>query len=74
MVGSRDTTISTSTSSIRYGSHAGGVEAALIAYEQDLFPRSAPAAAEVDRSIKLFFAENSPQTVVDLFTCYQSVQ
>jgi 2-polyprenyl-6-methoxyphenol hydroxylase-like FAD-dependent oxidoreductase len=53
-------------------SHPGNVEAALIAYEQDLFPRSASAAAEADRNLKLFFDENSPQSVVDLFNNYQA--
>jgi 2-polyprenyl-6-methoxyphenol hydroxylase-like FAD-dependent oxidoreductase len=52
----------------------GDVEAALIAYEKDLFPRSASAAAEADRNLKLFFDENSPQSVVDLFTNYQPVK
>jgi 2-polyprenyl-6-methoxyphenol hydroxylase-like FAD-dependent oxidoreductase len=54
--------------------HPGNAEAALVAYEQDLFPRSASAAAEADRNIKLFFGENSPQSVVDLFTSFQSVK
>jgi 2-polyprenyl-6-methoxyphenol hydroxylase-like FAD-dependent oxidoreductase len=49
----------------------GDVEAALATYEKDLFPRSASAAAEASRNIKLFFDENSPQNVVDLFTSYQ---
>jgi 2-polyprenyl-6-methoxyphenol hydroxylase-like FAD-dependent oxidoreductase len=53
--------------------HPGDVEAALRAYEQDLFPRSASAAAEADRNLKLFFDENSPHSVVDLFTNYQPV-
>src|SRR5580698_9176229 len=52
----------------------GDVEAALIAYEKDLFPRSASAAAEADRNLKLFFDDNAPQSVVDLFTNYQSVK
>jgi 2-polyprenyl-6-methoxyphenol hydroxylase-like FAD-dependent oxidoreductase len=52
--------------------YPGDVEAALMTYEQDLFPRSASAAAEADRNLKLFFNENSPQSVVDLFTYYQS--
>ena len=52
----------------------GEVEAALIAYEKDLFPRSASAAAEADRNLKLFFDDNAPQTVVDLFTNYQTVK
>jgi hypothetical protein len=42
----------------------------LIAYEKDLFSRSASAAAEADRNLKLFFDENAPQSVVDLFTNY----
>jgi 2-polyprenyl-6-methoxyphenol hydroxylase-like FAD-dependent oxidoreductase len=50
------------------------VEATLIAYEKDLFPRSASAAAEADRNLKLFFDDNAPQTVVDLFTNYQPVK
>ena len=49
----------------------GDVEAALAAYEKDLFPRSASAAVEAGRNLKLFFDENSPQSVVDLFTNYQ---
>jgi 2-polyprenyl-6-methoxyphenol hydroxylase-like FAD-dependent oxidoreductase len=54
--------------------HPCDIEAALIAYESDLFPRSASAAAEADRNIKLFFDENSPQSVVDLFTNYRPVK
>jgi len=54
--------------------HPGDVEAALIAYEQDLFPRSTSAAAEADRNLKLFFNDNAPQSVVDLFTNYQPVK
>jgi 2-polyprenyl-6-methoxyphenol hydroxylase-like FAD-dependent oxidoreductase len=52
----------------------GDAEAALVAYEKDLFPRSASAAAEADRNLKLFFDDNAPQSVVDLFTNYQSVR
>ena len=52
----------------------GDVEAALAAYEKDLFPRSASAAAEADRNIKLFFDEDSPQSVVDLFSSFQPVE
>ena len=54
--------------------NSGDFEAALIAYEKDLFPRSASAAAETDRNLKLFFNENAPQSVVDLFTKYQPVK
>jgi 2-polyprenyl-6-methoxyphenol hydroxylase-like FAD-dependent oxidoreductase len=49
------------------------VEGALVAYERDLFPRSASAAAEADRNLKLFFDDNAPQSVVDLFTNYRQV-
>jgi 2-polyprenyl-6-methoxyphenol hydroxylase-like FAD-dependent oxidoreductase len=52
----------------------GDVEAALITYEKDLFPRSASAAGEADRNLKLFFGDNSPQSVVDLFTNYLPVK
>jgi 2-polyprenyl-6-methoxyphenol hydroxylase-like FAD-dependent oxidoreductase len=52
----------------------GDVDAALIAYEKDLFPRSASAAAESARNLKLFFGDNAPQSVVDLFTNYQPVK
>ena len=45
----------------------GNVEAALIAYEKDLFPRSASAAAEADALLKLCFGDNGPQSLVDLF-------
>ncbi|MEM5456476.1 NAD(P)/FAD-dependent oxidoreductase [Paraburkholderia phytofirmans] len=48
----------------------GDVEAALIAYEKDLFPRSASTAAEAERNLKLFFNDNSPQSVVEFFTNY----
>jgi 2-polyprenyl-6-methoxyphenol hydroxylase-like FAD-dependent oxidoreductase len=54
--------------------HAGDVEAAISAYEQDMFLRSASAAAEADRNLKLFFNENSPQSVVDLFTSFQAAK
>ena len=52
--------------------HPGNVEAALIAYEKELFPRSAKAAAETDRNLKLFFDDNAPHSLVELFTQYQS--
>jgi 2-polyprenyl-6-methoxyphenol hydroxylase-like FAD-dependent oxidoreductase len=48
----------------------GNVEAALLAYEQELFPRSAETAAETDKNLKLFFNEAAPQGLVDLFTQY----
>ena len=44
----------------------GDVEAALVAYEADLFPRSASVAAE--GGLELFFDDNAPQSVVDMLT------
>lgn len=51
--------------------HPGDVEAALAAYERELFPRSASAAAEADRNMRLFFDERAPHSVVELFSNYQ---
>lgn len=50
----------------------GDVEAALTLYENDLFPRSASAAKEADRNLRLFFNDDAPQSVVDLFLSFQS--
>ncbi|RYD19978.1 MAG: FAD-dependent monooxygenase [Verrucomicrobiaceae bacterium] len=50
----------------------GDLEAALAAYERELFPRSASAAEESDRNLKLFFNDASPQSVVDLFNHYKT--
>ncbi len=49
------------------------IEAALAAYETEMFPRSATVAAETDKNLKLFVNKNSPQSVVDLFTGFQTV-
>ena len=46
----------------------GDVEAALAAYEKGLFPRSASAAAEAERNLKLCFGDDAPQGLVGLFT------
>ena len=51
----------------------GDVEAALNTYDSDLFPRSASAAAETDRNLKLFFDDSAPQSLVDLLTNYQPI-
>ena len=48
-------------------------ESALVEYEKDLFPRSAIAAAEAHRNLNLFFGDKSPQSVVALFTHYQTL-
>lgn len=51
----------------------GDVETALALYEKDLYSRSAAAAGEADRNLRLFFNDRAPQSVVELFTNYQAV-
>ncbi|RYG65482.1 FAD-dependent monooxygenase [bacterium] len=46
----------------------GDIEAALIAYEKELFPRSAIAAAAAYELQDLLFGENTPQCLIDFFT------
>lgn len=48
------------------------IEAALTIYEGELFPRAESAAAESDKNSKIFFNENSPQSVIDLFAQFHS--
>ncbi len=45
----------------------GDVETALIAYEKDLFPRSASEAAAAEEILKLCLGPNAPQSLVDFF-------
>jgi 2-polyprenyl-6-methoxyphenol hydroxylase-like FAD-dependent oxidoreductase len=52
-------------------SSPGDVEAALLAYEKNLFPRSASVAAE--GGLELLFGEGAPHSLVDFFTS-QSVK
>jgi 2-polyprenyl-6-methoxyphenol hydroxylase-like FAD-dependent oxidoreductase len=51
----------------------GDVEAALLAYEEDLFPRSASEAAEANRILEVCFGDNAPQSLLDFFTSNQPV-
>jgi 2-polyprenyl-6-methoxyphenol hydroxylase-like FAD-dependent oxidoreductase len=48
--------------------HPGNIEAALLAYENDLFPRSAVAAAEAVGVFDTCFGPDAPQSLVDMFT------
>ena len=49
----------------------GDVEAALIAYEKDLFPRSASEAAEAEGILEVCLGPNAPQSLLDFFTNHQ---
>jgi 2-polyprenyl-6-methoxyphenol hydroxylase-like FAD-dependent oxidoreductase len=52
----------------------GNVEAALLAYETELFPRSAAEAPEADRMQEVLFGHNSPQSLIDFFTANHPVK
>ncbi len=54
--------------------NAGDLEAALLSYETDLFPRSAAEAAEADRLQEVLFGDNAPQSLLDFFTANQPVK
>lgn len=47
--------------------HPGDTEAALSAYEADLFPRSAEAAADSAASLEMMFRSDSPRGLVEMF-------
>jgi 2-polyprenyl-6-methoxyphenol hydroxylase-like FAD-dependent oxidoreductase len=49
----------------------GDVEAALFAYEKDLFPRSASKAAEAERVLKVCLGPKAPQSLLDFLTSHQ---
>jgi 2-polyprenyl-6-methoxyphenol hydroxylase-like FAD-dependent oxidoreductase len=51
---------------------SGNVEAALIAYEDAMFPRSARSAAESARNLELCFAADAPRGLLDQFAAYQA--
>jgi 2-polyprenyl-6-methoxyphenol hydroxylase-like FAD-dependent oxidoreductase len=48
--------------------HPDDVEAALTAYEQALFPRSADEATEAVRDFGIVFGPQTPQSLIALFT------
>ena len=50
------------------------VEAALLAYEKDLFPRSAAEAAEAEKILNVCIGPNAPQSLLDFFTSHQPVE
>ena len=53
--------------------HPGDVEAALSAYEAELFPRSAEAAGDSAGSLELMFSEGSPRRLVEVFSARDEV-
>ncbi|BDZ49357.1 hypothetical protein GCM10025867_15980 [Frondihabitans sucicola] len=50
--------------------HVGDTEAALAAYEADLFPRAAEAAAQSQESMGIIFREDSPKGLVEMFAAF----
>ncbi|MHC1481287.1 FAD-dependent oxidoreductase [Frateuria aurantia] len=50
--------------------HPGDIEAALSAYEQALFPRSAAIADQTARNHRRFFGDEAPRSVVELFSAH----
>lgn len=54
--------------------HPGSAEAALAAYERELFPRSAAAAAEAAGNLDLCFADDAPQGLLNQFAAYPGRQ
>ncbi len=54
--------------------HAGNMEAALLAYETALFPRSAAEAPEGERMQEVLLGDNSPQSLLDFFAANQPTE
>jgi 2-polyprenyl-6-methoxyphenol hydroxylase-like FAD-dependent oxidoreductase len=52
----------------------GNIEAALLAYEKNLFPRSAAEAAEAAKILKICLGPNAPQSLVDFLTNFRPVK
>ncbi|HEX7783042.1 MAG TPA: NAD(P)/FAD-dependent oxidoreductase [Sphingobium sp.] len=50
--------------------HPEKLQAALVEYETQLFPRSARAASEANRNLRICFDDNAPQSLLDLFANY----
>jgi 2-polyprenyl-6-methoxyphenol hydroxylase-like FAD-dependent oxidoreductase len=54
--------------------HPDAPEAALAAKEQELFPRSASAAAEADALSEVLFGEETPRSLVEMFSGHQAAK
>ncbi|MDI9916823.1 NAD(P)/FAD-dependent oxidoreductase [Rhodococcus sp. IEGM 1379] len=53
--------------------HRGNTEAALAAYETELFPRSADAARESAESLEVIFALDAPKGLVEMFEAFDNI-
>ena len=51
----------------RIAASRGDLEAALLAYDESLFPRSAAEATEANRGQEVLFGDNSPQGLLGFF-------
>ncbi len=45
-----------------------------MAYEKELFPRSASEAAEAEKVLKVCLGPNAPQSLLDFFTSHQPAE
>ena len=54
----------------RIAAHPGDLEAALLAYETALFPRSAAEAVAADEVMAALFSDDSPQSLLDFFASH----
>jgi 2-polyprenyl-6-methoxyphenol hydroxylase-like FAD-dependent oxidoreductase len=52
--------------------HPGDIEAALTAYEQDLFPRSEASAEASADGLRLCFRDDAPQGLLDQFATHRA--
>ncbi|RLP76560.1 FAD-dependent monooxygenase [Mycetocola tolaasinivorans] len=53
--------------------HPGDVEAALTAYEAELFPRATEAASDSAESLEIMFREDSPRGLIDMFSQFSEM-
>jgi 2-polyprenyl-6-methoxyphenol hydroxylase-like FAD-dependent oxidoreductase len=52
--------------------HPGDIEAALAAYEKEMFPRSAAEARESEKVLEACLGPNAPQSLIDLLTGFKA--